>query len=171
MLLVYLRLGSILTTNDILRRIRYVFDLKNSALIEVFALADLTVSQAQVTAWLKKEEDEGFVPLADSELAAFLNGFIALKRGKREGEQPKAEAKLTNNMVFQKLRIALNLQAEDILAIMQLADFRLSKHELSAFFRKPEHKNYRECQNQILRNFLMGLQRQLRPNDSTDEVR
>lgn len=171
MLLVYLRLGSILTTNDILRRIRYVFDLKNSALIEVFALADLTVSQAQVTAWLKKEEDEGFVPLADSELAAFLNGFIALKRGKREGEQPKAETKLTNNMVFQKLRIALNLQAEDILAIMQLADFRLSKHELSAFFRKPEHKNYRECQNQILRNFLMGLQRQLRPNDSTDEVR
>lgn len=169
MLLVYLRLGSILTTNDILRRIRYVFDLKNSALIEVFALADLTVSQAQVTAWLKKEEDEGFVPLADSELAAFLNGFIALKRGKREGEQPKAETKLTNNMVFQKLRIALNLQAEEILAIMQGVDFRLSKHELSAFFRKPEHKNYRECQNQILRNFLMGLQRQLRPNDQNTD--
>ena len=170
MLLAHLRLGSILTNNDILRRIRYVFDLKNSALIEVFALAEVSVSQQQVTAWLKKEDEPGFVTLADHELAAFLNGFIALKRGKRDGEQPKAESKLTNNMVFQKLRIALNLQAEDILAIMQLVDFRLSKHELSAFFRKPEHKNYRECQNQILRNFLMGLQRQLRPNDEVEEA-
>lgn len=168
MLLAHLRLGSILTNNDILRRIRYVFDLKNSALIEVFALAEVNVSQQQVTAWLKKEDEPGFVALADNELASFLNGFIALKRGKREGEQPKAESKLTNNMVFQKLRIALNLQAEEILAIMQLVDFRLSKHELSAFFRKPEHKNYRECQNQILRNFLMGLQRQLRPNDDIE---
>ncbi|MEE2001876.1 DUF1456 family protein [Alkalimonas sp. MEB108] len=159
-----------MTNNDILRRIRYVFDLKNSALIEVFALAEVSVSQQQVTAWLKKEDESGFVTLADHELAAFLNGFIALKRGKREGEQPKAESKLTNNMVFQKLRIALNLQAEDILVIMQLVDFRLSKHELSAFFRKPDHKNYRECQNQILRNFLMGLQRQLRPNDSAAEA-
>ncbi|MEE2023950.1 YehS family protein [Alkalimonas mucilaginosa] len=157
-----------MTNNDILRRIRYVFDLKNSALIEVFALAEVNVSQQQVTTWLKKEDEPGFVALADNELAAFLNGFIALKRGKREGEQPKAESKLTNNMVFQKLRIALNLQAEEILAIMQLVDFRLSKHELSAFFRKPEHKNYRECQNQILRNFLMGLQRQLRPNDDIE---
>lgn len=170
MLLAHLRLGSILTNNDILRRIRYVFDLKNSALIEVFALAEVSVSQQQVTAWLKKEDEPGFVTLADHELAAFLNGLIALKRGKREGEQPKAESKLTNNMVFQKLRIALNLQAEDILAIMQLVDFRLSKHELSAFFRKPEHKNYRECQNQILRNFLMGLQRQLRPNDEVEKA-
>ncbi|MCH8536320.1 MAG: DUF1456 family protein [Alkalimonas sp.] len=159
-----------MTTNDILRRIRYVFDLKDSDIKDVFALADVSVTREQVIAWQKKEEDEAFASMADLELAAFLNGFIALKRGKREGEQPKPEAKLTNNMVFQKLRIALNLQAEDILAIMQRVDFNLSKHELSAFFRKPDHKNYRECQNQVLRNFLMGLQRQLRPGDSDPEA-
>jgi uncharacterized protein YehS (DUF1456 family) len=57
------------------------------------------------------------------------------------------------------------------LAIFELAGFRISNHELSAFFRKPTHKNYRECKDQVLRNFLLGVQRQLRPgaSDSTSE--
>ena len=56
------------------------------------------------------------------------------------------------------MKIALNLQAEDMLEVMSSADFRMSKHELSAFFRKPEHKHYRECKDQILRHFLKGVQ-------------
>ena len=151
--------------NVILRRIRYAFDFKDIAMVEIFALADFKATQEQVSAWLKREEDDAFIELSDAELAAFLNGLINFKRGKREGEQPKPEERLNNNMVFQKLRIALNLKAEDILAIFQLVDFRISSHELSAFFRKPGHKNYRECQDQILRNFLLGVQRQLRPNE------
>lgn len=151
--------------NDILRRIRYTFDLKDKNMVEIFALADISVTQEQVMAWLKKDEDEDLIKLKDVELAGFLNGFINLKRGKREGEQPKPEKSLNNNVVFQKLRIALNLKTEDILAVFQLVDFNLSNHELSAFFRKPDHKNYRECKDQVLRNFLMGVQRQLRPND------
>lgn len=158
-----------MTNNDILRRIRYAFDLKDSAMIDIFAQADLSVSREQVVAWLKKDDDAAFVALGDTELATFLNGFINLKRGKREGEQPKPEDQLNNNMVFQKLRIALNLKAEDILDILQSVDFRLSKHELSAFFRKPDNKNYRECQSQILRNFLLGIQRQMRPGTSAPE--
>ncbi len=150
--------------NDILRRVRYIFDLRDNTMIEIFSLADLSVTKDQVTAWLKKEEEDGFVKLRDVELATFLNGFINLKRGKREGEQAKPEKTLNNNVVFQKLRIALNLKTEDVLAIFKLVDFSLSSHELSAFFRKPDHKNYRECKDQVLRNFLMGVQRQLRPN-------
>ncbi len=57
-----------------------------------------------------------------------------------------------------KLKIALNLKAEDVLDILELADFRISKHELSALFRRPGHKHYRECKDQILRNFLTGMQ-------------
>lgn len=155
----------ILTNNDILRRIRYVFDLKDSTMVEIFSLGDLAASGEQVAAWLKKDDDDSFLKLKDVELAAFLNGFINFKRGKREGEQPAPEKRLSNNMVFQKLRIALNLKAEDILEIFQLAEFRLSSHELSAFFRKPGSKNYRECKDQVLRNFLLGVQYQLRPND------
>ncbi|MGP8304810.1 DUF1456 family protein [Vibrio sp. YIC-376] len=155
-----------MTNNDILRRVRYTFDLKDNVMTEIFSLVDFKVTDEQVTSWLKKEDDESFAELSDKELAIFLNGFINFKRGKREGEQPKPEEKLSNNIVFQKLRIALNLKAEDILEILQLVDFRLSKHELSAFFRKPENKHYRECKDQVLRNFLLGLQHQLRPSSN-----
>ncbi|MGL4382012.1 MAG: DUF1456 family protein [Vibrio sp.] len=157
-----------MTNNDILRRVRYTFDLKDELMAEIFSLADFAVTNQQITSWLKKEDDQSFVKLSDTELAAFLNGFINFKRGKREGDQPKAEESkpeqpLTHNMVFQKLRIALNLKSEEIIEILQRVDFRLSKHELSAFFRKPDNKHYRECKDQILRNFLLGLQHQFRP--------
>lgn len=155
-----------MTNNDIFRRIRYAFDLKDSTMIKIFALADFDATEEQVSSWLKKEEDEAFLNMKAKELAAFLNGFISFKRGKRDGPEPKIEDHLNNNMVFQKLRIALNFKTDDILAVFELADFSLSHHELSAFFRKPSHKNYRECKDQVLRNFLLGIQRQLRPSDN-----
>ncbi|HIF9124121.1 TPA: DUF1456 family protein [Photobacterium damselae] len=155
-----------MTNNDILRRIRYTFDFKDKAMVDIFAQAEVTVTEEQVVSWLKREDDSAYIKMTDSELASFLNGLINLKRGKREGEQPEPESRLTNNMVFQKLRIALNLKAEEILEVLELANFRLSKHELSAFFRKPENKHYRECKDQILRNFLLGVQLQLRPEDT-----
>jgi uncharacterized protein YehS (DUF1456 family) len=71
-------------------------------------------------------------------------------------------------MIFMKLKIALSLKAEDVMAILELADFKISKHELSAFFRKPDHKHYRDCKDQILRNFLKGLQLKYR-NTGGDE--
>ncbi|BCA91588.1 MULTISPECIES: YehS family protein [Halomonadaceae] len=154
-----------MTNNDIFRRIRYTFDLKDNTIVKIFALADVSVTQEQVTAWLKKDEDDAFVTMKNKELASFLNGFISFKRGKREGPQPAPESQLNNNMVFQKLRIALNMKAEDILEVFEQVGLPLSAHELSAFFRKPSHKNYRECKDQMLRNFLMGIQLQLRPND------
>lgn len=158
-----------MTNNDVLRRIRFTFDLKDRNMVEIFALADFNATREQVAAWLKKEDDEGFLKLSGTELAVFLNGFINLKRGKRDGPQPTPEKHLNNNMIFQKLRIALNLKAEDILDVFHLVDFRLSKHELSALFRKPGNKNYRECKDQILRNFLLGIQHQLRPESNHSE--
>jgi len=50
------------------------------------------------------------------------------------------------------------------LKILELANMRMSKHELSAFFRKREHKHYRECKDQVLRNFLKGVQLKYRPD-------
>ena len=142
-----------MTNNDIMRRVRYTFDLKNNTMVEIFALADQSVTEALVASWLKKDDDPALKPMLDVELATFLNGFINLKRGKRDGEQPAPETRLNNNMIFQKLRIALNLKSDDILDIMRLAEFNLSKHELSAFFRKPDNRHYRECKDQILRYF------------------
>ena len=151
-----------MNNNDILRRLRYTFDLKELEIVNIFAAADGIATQQQVTSWLKKEDDASYVEMIDVEMATFLNGFINTKRGKREGPQPVPEKRLTNNAIFMKLRIALNLQAEEILNIMSLAEFNLSKHELSSFFRKPGSRQYCECKDQILRNFLMGLQKQFR---------
>ena len=147
-----------MTNNDVLRRVRYIFDYSDKKMIEIFASADFKVSREQLSKWLKKDEDEEFENCNDPELASFLNGLINVKRGKREGEQPAPEAKLTHNIVLRKLSIAHNLKSEDIVDILLLADLRVSKHELSAFFRKANHKNYRECKSQILRNFLVGMQ-------------
>ncbi len=66
------------------------------------------------------------------------------KRGKQDGPQPKPEKHLTNNAIFRKMKIALNLKSEEILTILAQANFRISKHELSAFFRKPDHINTTE---------------------------
>ncbi len=153
-----------MTNNDILRRIRYIFDFGDSKMIDIFGLADHQITREQISDWLKKDDDPAYQKCSDSQLAIFLNGLINDKRGKKEGPQPEPEKLLTNNIIFMKLKIALKLKAEDVLEILDLATLRLSKHELSAFFRKPEHKHYRDCKDQVLRNFLKGMQLKYRPN-------
>ncbi len=71
---------------------------------------------------------------------------------------------MTNNIIFRKIKIALDLKNEDVLNIMSLANLPISKHELSAFFRRVDHKHYRICKDQILRNFLAGVQAKYRPD-------
>ena len=151
-----------MTNNDVLRRIRYTFDFDDSKMMAVFGLAGPEVTRAQISDWLKKEDDPDYRKCSDLQLATFLNGLIVDKRGKKEGPQPEPETHLSNNIIFRKLRIALNLQADDVLKLVNRADFRISKHELSAFFRKPGHKHYRECKDQVLRNFLKGMQLEYR---------
>lgn len=151
-----------MTNNDILRTIRYVFDFDDAKMIEIFGLADYTVNRSQVSNWLKKDIDEEFEEITDTQLAIFLNGLINDKRGKREGKQPEPEKRLNNNIILRKLKIALNLKDQDVLDILGLVNKKISKHELSAFFRKPTQNQYRQCGNQVLRNFLHGLQKKYR---------
>lgn len=147
-----------MTNNDIIRRIRYIFDFSDSKMIELFSLAGHQVTRSQISDWMKKEDDPSFIDLDDYQLAIFLNGLIIEKRGKKDGEQPIPEKRLNNNIIFRKLRIALNLKDDDILEILALADMRISKHELSAFFRNPNQRQYCVCNDQIIRNFLHGMQ-------------
>jgi uncharacterized protein YehS (DUF1456 family) len=147
-----------MTNNDILRRIRYTFNFDDTKMIAIFGLAGLDVTRAEISDWLKKEEDPDYQKCNDVTLASFLNGLIIDKRGKKDGPQPEPETSLTNNIIFRKLKIALNLQADEVLMLIKRADFSMSKHELSAFFRKPDHKHYRKCKDQVLRYFLKGVQ-------------
>ncbi len=152
-----------MTTNDTLRSLRYTFNLTDSEMIAMFALADYPVTREQVSQWLKKDEDADFKALKDVELAIFLNGLISKNRGKKEGPSPEPEKRITNNIVLKKIKIALDLKSDDVKGILGFADMLVSDHELSALFRKPDHKNYRACQDQILRCFLKGLQLKHRP--------
>lgn len=144
-------------SNDILRRARFIFDFNDDKMIAIFGLTGHQVTREQLSNWLKKDEDPAFETCTDTQLAVFLNGLIIDKRGRKEGPPPEPEKRLTNNIIFMKLKIALNMKADDVIAIMNLAECPLSKHELSAFFRRPGHKHYRDCKDQFLRNFLQGL--------------
>jgi len=78
---------------------------------------------------------------------------------------------MTNNDILKKLRVALQLRDDEIVKILELVDFRISKSELGAFFRKEGHPKYRECGDQILRNFLNGLVIHLRGPKPTKNLK
>ena len=149
---------------DVIRKNPHNLSIDDSKMMAIFALADHQVTREQISDWLKKDDDPAFQKCSDAQLAVFLNGLINDRRGIKEGAQPAPEQRLTNNIIFRKLKIALDLKAEDILEILALTDVHISKHELSAFFRKPGHKHYRECKDQVFRNFLNGVQLKYRDN-------
>jgi uncharacterized protein YehS (DUF1456 family) len=64
---------------------------------------------------------------------------------------------LTNNDILKKLRVALSLKDTDVIEIMKLVDFKVTKSEINAFYQKEGSANYMPCGDQFLRNFLNGL--------------
>ena len=145
--------------NLILKKLRYAFNLEDDQMIALFEKGNLEVTRADVCDWLKKEEHPDYKTINDKILATFLNGFIIDKRGKKDGVQPPNEKKLNNNLIFRKLKIALALRDTDIVDLFGLVDLDVSKHEINALFRNPSQKQYRECKDQFLRNFIFGLER------------
>lgn len=64
---------------------------------------------------------------------------------------------MSNNDIMKKLRVALKFTDDDIVEVLALVDFRVTKTELGAIFRKEDHPNFKPCGDQLLRNFLNGL--------------
>lgn len=133
-------------------------------MLSIFKLGGYDGTKQELLTWFAREEEPEFVLCDDEKLARFLNGLIIKNRGAKDEGIPEPEQVLSNNIVLRKLKIALNLQAEDLLGMLELNDFRLSKHELSALFRRPDHKNYRPCLDQLLRNILDGMEKHYRKN-------
>jgi uncharacterized protein YehS (DUF1456 family) len=147
-----------MTHNDVLRSLRYLLNVSDAALADIFRLGSWQIGTAEVVAFLKTEDEEGFQPCGDKAMAHFLNGLVTYKRGKDESRPPQpVELPVTNNTVLKKVRVAFALKDDDILALLQKTGLRVSKTELGAFCRRPDHRNYRECGDQFLRNFLKGL--------------
>ncbi|MBU0961222.1 MAG: DUF1456 family protein [Proteobacteria bacterium] len=144
--------------NDFLRKIRYSLNLKDKEMIQIFQASGQEMQQVQLNTLLKKEDEKGFVLCSHSLLNAFLDGLIVFYRGSLEkGPAPDQPVKINNNDMLRKVRIALAYQDTDMLEVFRLAGIKISKSELSAFFRRSGHKHYKECGDQFLRNFLQGL--------------
>lgn len=149
-----------MTNNDVLRSLRYTLDLSDSKIVGIFKLTEHEVAQSNVNNLLKKDDEIGYADCSDELMEFFLDGLIAYRRGKIEArpvQDEKPKSRLSNNTILKKLRVAFELKEDDMHKLLELSGFQVSKPELSAFFRKKGHKNYRECGDQILRNFLKGL--------------
>jgi uncharacterized protein YehS (DUF1456 family) len=153
--------------NDVLRSIRYMLDLSDIKVVEITKLADadFPIEKTDVQAFLKKEDEEGYVECSNRVLAHFLDGLVFHYRGKDESQpQRPIEKRVTNNVVLKKLRVAFQLKDVDMHQAFADAGFPISKPEMTALFRQPEHKNFRLCGDQALRNFLKGLTLRVRGN-------
>ncbi|WML43440.1 DUF1456 family protein [Neobacillus sp. PS3-40] len=173
-----------LTNNDILIRLRYALDIKNTDMVEIFKLGGIEVSKEEMLKMLTKSKDnhnevgnDGDIDEDDENrkinnfmFESFLNGLIIFKRGRQEPktgqpERPTMSIKSNgsvNNVLLKKLKIALALTSEDMLEILEETGVILTKGELSALLRKEGHKNYKECGDKYARNFLKGLAIQYR---------
>ena len=147
-----------MTNNDLLRRLRYALNITDCKVAEIVTKAGRKTQPEEVANWLKWEDEPGYIDLPDRLLCQFLDGLIVEKRGPHpSGNLPDPLEVLSNNEVLKKLRIALHLQADDMIAVFKKVEFDVSKAELGSFFRKPGHRNYAKCPEQVLRKFLAGL--------------
>ena len=144
--------------NDVLRSLRYLMDVSDATLVDIFRLAKWNIGIAEVVAFLKKDDEPGFVACGDRAMAHFLNGLVVYKRGADPTRPPQPIAiPVTNNDVLKKMRIAFELKDSDIIALVEKTGLRVSKAEIGALFRRPDHRNYRECGDQFLRNLLKAM--------------
>lgn len=149
-----------MTNNDLLRSLRYALKLNGESIAGLCALGGQAIRPVDVLKLLKKEDENGFTVCDVKVMTAFLDGLIISRRGPGESKPAADDAVapvLNNNIILRKLRIALELNDEGMLAVLTRAGVKISKSELSAMFRSAGHRNYKPCGDQFLRNFIRGL--------------
>ncbi|MEC9320502.1 MAG: DUF1456 family protein [Pseudomonadota bacterium] len=155
--------------NDVLRRLRYALAINDTAAISIFKLVNYDMEIDYLHAVMKREGEEGYLPCRDKIIALFLDGLIIKNRGRQEGQEPQElgpKERLSNNEVLRKIRIAMSYKDDDMIEVLKLAGFRISKGELSAFFRKPDHRNFKPAGDQVVRNLLQGMVKKYRPEST-----
>ena len=149
-----------MNNNDVLRSIQQVLQLDESTLANIFNLSRHPVDQETLSGLLKEYTDAGYIQCTDQQLEQFLDGLISHRRGQKDSKQPDPKVNspaLDNNLILKKLRIAFDLQEDDLIELLSMTDYDISKSELSAVFRKPGNKHYRNCSDDFLMAFLVGL--------------
>lgn len=149
--------------NDVIKSIRYLLDIDDVEIAEILKLADYNPTRSEITGIF--EDDDGEGPDSSHELMAhFLDGLIFKRRGKSDKHPPQPiQIPVTNNVVLKKLRVAFKLREEEILKMLSKTGFKINSPELSALFRREDHKNFRPAGDQVVRYFLRGLTMKYRP--------
>lgn len=145
--------------NAVLRSLRYTLDYDDTQMAETAALGGLSIDPDRMRGMLTKEGEDGFEPCDNETLVRFLDGLIIHRRGPSDKPRPEAGRSfaVNNNLILKKLRIAFAYREEDMIRTFEKAGFSISGTEITALFRKPGHKHYRGCGDQILKKFLKGL--------------
>ena len=147
-----------MTHNDTLRRLRYALNINDAKVAELVSRTGRKTPADEVAGWLKREDEPGYADLSPALLCRFLDGLVIDRRGPHpSGKTPEPADFLSNNEILKKLRIALELKEDDMLAVFKRVEFTVTKAELGAFFRKEGHRNYRKCPDQVLKKFIKGL--------------
>jgi uncharacterized protein YehS (DUF1456 family) len=147
-----------MVNNDVIRSVRYILNCGSQQILDIIALSGLKLNLTQVSDFMLEETAPSYLPCDDLIMAHFLDGLIYSKRGKDESRPPMPfEFPISNNLVLKKLKVAFQLKEEDMHDILKKAEYPLGRAEVSAFLRKRNHENYRECGDQVLRYFLKGL--------------
>jgi len=149
-----------MTRNDTLRSIRDALNLDEATMIQIFKAAGREVGGSTIAAFLKTADEDDYIPCSNPIMGFFLDGLIIHYRGIKEGSTVPAAlplAELSNNAILKKLRIALDLKEDDLTGIFRLAGIDIAKHELTALFRKPGNRHYKECPDQLLDGFIKGV--------------
>lgn len=149
--------------NDVLRSLRYILETDDTNIVSIVELGGGKVTRPEVTSYLLKEDEPGYVVCPHRVMSAFLDGLVIHRRGKQENA-PKVEPEkiVTNNVVLKKLRVAFQLKDGDIVSMMADTGCPVGKSELSALFRNPSHANFRAAGDQFVRNFLRALTTRIR---------
>ena len=147
-----------MTNNEVMKSVRYMLSLNDKNIVEIINLADHEIQQQDIQNYMRSETDPEYIACSDIVMSKFLDGLIYFKRGRDPSKPPMPyEFPITNNTILKKLRVAFELKEEDLIQVIAKADFRIGKSELSAFSRKKDHPNYRNCGDQVMRYFLKGL--------------
>jgi uncharacterized protein YehS (DUF1456 family) len=155
--------------NEAFRRIRYALELDTPTTAAVFTAGQSECSEDAIESFSRKESDDIGETISDKALLHFLNGLIVHRRG-GDPLPVAADETLTNNKILKKLRIAMELYEDEMLNIFGLANIQFSRHKLSSLFRKENHKHYRECNDNTLRQFLRGLATYQQRHNQTEEI-
>jgi uncharacterized protein YehS (DUF1456 family) len=149
-------------TNDIFRKITQSLQFDTMQIQALFAPSNIDLTDKDVANLLKTDYQPGFEPMPEYILIVFLNGLIEQQRGKKAEADVVEEvidkhAKISNNDVLKKLRIAYNLHEQHLRDALKLVTIELTKSDLAALFRKAGHEHYKACDDELVLDFIEGI--------------